>query len=93
MTTPTPTELVDALGNGRYLDRLCQKWAEQIFKEQFQGDALIDDIQDLMATWGWLSEDDPDEDIKVESMLTDEVWMRIMTLILMKMQETRRYER
>lgn len=91
MTTPTPDKLERRLkGSNYHLELLVNAKAQEIFEEQFQGDELIDEIQDLMVRWGWLSLDDPDEDIKIECIITDEVWTRIMTSILMKMQATRR---
>lgn len=92
MTTPTPDRLRDALTNGRYLEPLADRFAERIFETQFQGDELIDAIEELQARWGFLSEDDPDKDIWVHTLIIDEVWNRIMAKILMKMQETRRFD-
>lgn len=90
MPTPTPDRMEAALASGLHLEPLCETWAQRIFQEQFQGDALIDDIQSLMDSWNWLSLNDPDDDIRIECILTDEVWTRVMSLILMKMQATRR---
>jgi hypothetical protein len=90
MTTPSSAEMRDLLSTDPDLAELCENMAQEIFQEQFQGDDLIDRIQDLMGSWQWLSNDDPDEDIRVECVLTDEVWTRIVSLLLMHMQDTRR---
>lgn len=93
MPTPTQAQLVAALENGRGLEPLCDRFAEKFFTEMFQGDELVDEIEDLQARWGFLSLDDPDEDITTNCRMIDEVWTRIMTKIQMKMQATRRYEK
>jgi ribosome assembly protein YihI (activator of Der GTPase) len=97
MTTPTPQELRDELSTNPDIIELAEDLAKEVFEEQFQGDAFIDRVQDLMQSLQWLAggmdDDDIDpceEDVRIECVLTDEVWTRAVSIILMKMQDTRR---
>lgn len=92
MTTPTPAQLKAALTNGRGLQPLAETFAEKIFTEILQGDEFIDAVEDLQARWDFLSLDDPDEDVRTNCRMIDEVWNRIIMLLLDKMQATRRHD-
>lgn len=92
MPTPTPAKLATALKGGRNLQPLAKKFAKKIFEEILQGDEFADEVEELLVQWDFLSLDDPDDDVKVLNKTIDEVWNRILADLIMKMQDTRRYD-
>lgn len=78
------------LADSPAIDQLSKRFGEKIFMEIMQGDEMSDEIDDLMAIFDWLSEDNPDEDMRINTLLTDEVWSRIIAHIVMAVQSTRR---
>lgn len=92
MPTPSAAQLATALKEGRYIQPLAEKYAKKIFEEILQGDEFADEVEDLLVRWDFLSLDDPDDDVKVLNKTIDEVWNRILADLIMKMQDTRRYD-
>ena len=90
----TPDEHIALIKKkGEILTELGDRWGERIFREMFQGDEFIDEIQEIMANLDLLSLDNPDQDIIIEGSLIDAAWYRIMlkihALIKDTMQEAR----